>query len=203
MRTKCGFPSITLEGSLADWQLLRHKAEELVSTRCLPSFSKRWLPAMLPVLDRFVRQYQRPKEVDVNFWQCMCKRGGMSGSGGYSWLNGWFNVFMPYLKNNAPNRHCVPYSNGIGYAKEGLKNDNYYSHFDGHVPKGVEGPDVEDMPTGMLSAPVEWTYLGFKRQLQFCSGFAGVEPREGGAVAPALGWYIQNKPPPQNMDDVW
>ena len=54
--TRCGFPSITLEGSLADWQLLRRKAEELVSTRCLPELSKRWLSAMLPVLDRFVRQ---------------------------------------------------------------------------------------------------------------------------------------------------
>merc|ERR1712224_1092562 len=28
MCTMCGFPSITLEGSLADWQLLRRKAEE-------------------------------------------------------------------------------------------------------------------------------------------------------------------------------
>ena len=34
MRTLCGFPSITLEGSLADWQLIRSKAESLIRTRC-------------------------------------------------------------------------------------------------------------------------------------------------------------------------
>lgn len=197
MRTKCGFPSITLEGSLADWQLLRHKAEELVSTRCLPSFSKRWLPAMLPVLDRFVRQYQRPKDVDVNFWQCMCKRGGLRGSGGYSWLNGWFNVFMPYLNHNAPNRYCVPYSDDIGYAKEGLYNDNYYEYFGGPMPKGAEGPDTTDMANGILSAPVEWNYLGKIIELQFVSGFVGMETREDGAVAPVLGWHIQHKTPPK------
>ena len=36
MFTTCGFPSITLEGTLADWQLLRQKAEDLVRGYCLP-----------------------------------------------------------------------------------------------------------------------------------------------------------------------
>jgi hypothetical protein len=51
----------------------------------------------LPVLDRFAAQYDNPASVDVTFWQSLCKRGGMSGSGGYSWLNGWFNVFFPVI----------------------------------------------------------------------------------------------------------
>merc|ERR1719198_2748440 len=124
----------------------------------------------------------------------MCKRGGVIGSGGYDWLNGWFNVFIPYLKHNIPNTHCVPYAKDIGYALEGLTNDNHY----GYGPKrrtGVSGPDINEIPTGLVAAPVEWDYHCTKLELEFKSGFVGVEQREGGVVAPCLGWYIQHKPP--------
>jgi len=201
--TRCGFPSITLEGSLTDWKLLRLKAQTLIRSHCLPDLGKRWLPAMLPVLDRFVRQYQSPKDVDVNFWQSMCKRGGTLGSGGYTWLNGWFNVFLPYLKDNVPNAFCAPYSPSEGYAKEKLK-VNEYSHFRGGIPDGVRGPDVQDLPSSVVTAPVMWEYLDKKIPLEFKSGFLGVEQREDGAVAPCLGWYIQHKtPPPQKRKHGW
>eukprot|EP01052_Picozoa_sp_SAG31_P036156 SAG31_NODE_4471_length_3205_cov_2.753059_2_plen_343_part_00 len=39
--TMCGFPQITLEGSEADWRLLREASERLLE-RCTPDFQKQW-----------------------------------------------------------------------------------------------------------------------------------------------------------------
>ena len=91
----CGFPSITLEGTPGDWEALRCRAEKLIGTKCLAEFADSWLPALLPVLDRFVQRRNESGPVDVQFWQSFCKRGGKAGSGGYTWMNGWFNVFFP------------------------------------------------------------------------------------------------------------
>eukprot|EP01052_Picozoa_sp_SAG31_P017613 SAG31_NODE_1213_length_9359_cov_4.298164_8_plen_100_part_00 len=39
--TLCGFPEITLEGSLEDWRLLREASERLLQ-RCTPDFQDQW-----------------------------------------------------------------------------------------------------------------------------------------------------------------
>ena len=80
MRTMCGFPSITLEGSAEDWHSVRRKAEDLVRASCKEEFSSWWLPALLPVLDRFAEQYEDTGTVDVQFWQSMAKVGGIGGA---------------------------------------------------------------------------------------------------------------------------
>lgn len=50
----CGFPSITLEGSLQDWTELHARAVTLVRENCLESMATTWLPALEPVLLEFV-----------------------------------------------------------------------------------------------------------------------------------------------------
>ena len=91
----------------------------------------------------FAGQYDTPEKVDVRFWQSFCKRGGTKGSGSYTWLNGWFNVFFPHLNSNSKtNQHCVPYNESDGYAQEDVDAGRY-----GHrVPPGVAGPDIGDIP---------------------------------------------------------
>jgi len=194
MSTECGFPSITLEGSAEDWHSVRRKAEDLVCASCKEEFSSWWLPALLPVLDRFVEQYEDTGTVDVQFWQSMAKVGGIGGSGGCTWLNGWYNVFFPQLKSGRRNPFCSAYTPEAGYAKEDASKKNYYAgHFGGTpAPDGVRGPEPESIPTGVLSAPVSWNYLGQKLPLEFRAGFVGAEQRPDGTVAPAIGWYIQH-----------
>ena len=82
MCTMCGFPRITLEGTAEDWARLADKTEALVSSKCKPDFAAKWLPALRSVLSRIAAHAANPAEVDVKFWQCMCKRGGHHGSGG-------------------------------------------------------------------------------------------------------------------------
>ena len=194
METECGFPSITLEGSAEDWHSVRRKAEDLVRASCKEEFSSWWLFALLPVLDRFAEQYEDTGTVDVQFWQSMAKVGGIGGSGGCTWLNGWYNVFFPQLKSGRHNPFCSAYTPEAGYAKEDASKKNYYAgHFGGTpAPDGVGGPDLESIPTGVLSAPVSWDYLDQKLALEFRAGFVGAEQRPDGTVAPAIGWYIQH-----------
>ncbi len=209
--SRCGFPTITLEGTYRDWRALLGKAEALIRNRCLPDLADRWLPALLPVLQRFVAQYDHPAQVDVQFWQSMCKVGGVRGSGAYTWLNGWFNVFFPYLgtgnefeprceqhDQRAPveaastkvNRYCVPYHDAVGYAQEPLACNNYTFE----TPEGVAGPDTYDMPCGVAAAPVVWEYLGKRHELQFQAGFVGAVQRDDGSIVPDLGWAIVQAP---------
>jgi len=197
--TCCGFPSVVLEGALDDWKKLRAHAEALITERCSKPFAKNWLAALLPVLDKFVDEYQLgaapPSSSslfsrtmpDEKFWNSMVKRGGTSGSGARTWFSGWINIFFPYIERQ-PNRWCVPYSPHNGYVREG-RDGGRYEMFD--VPKGVDGPDTADFPKGLAEAPVTWDYHGSEMKLKFKAGFIGAtQDEQTKVVRPKVGWFI-------------
>ena len=147
--TGCGFPSVTLEGSLDDWRALRAHAEALVMKRCSAEFAKRWCAALLPLLDKFVAEYEAGLAgstggADEAFWNSMVKRGGFRGSGpGGTWFSGWVNILFPYIEQRRPNPWCVPYSPSRGYWQEGREGR-----------PGGYGPDCAAFPKGLAEAPV-------------------------------------------------
>lgn len=51
--TRCGFPSITLRGTKADWQALHDRVEPLLSL-CEPAFAAAWTRALHSVMMHFV-----------------------------------------------------------------------------------------------------------------------------------------------------
>lgn len=204
MTTCCGFPTITLEGEADDWVQLRAKAETLVSEKCTREFADMWLPALASALERIVAQVeasqnagaterQSYKNVDVKFWQSMCKRGGTKGSGSRTWLNGWFNAFFPILKAGQLNPYCVPYEPSHGYAKEPVAT-TFYGMAQKYDRETTGGPDIGDLPGGMAAAPVLWDYLGTEIPLSFQAGFVGAVQRADGTIAPELGWCICKAP---------
>merc|ERR1719422_2257546 len=186
--TKCGFPSVSMEGSPGDWQLLRISAEALIKHRCRQDFADLWCEALLPLLDRLLWEYGKAgHQPDERFWNSMCKRGGTTGSGARTWFNGWINVFFPYI-DGKPNRYMEPYSEDIGYAREGRK-EAFYGMWE--EPSGVQGPDCEDFPGGLTGAPVTWSYLGSERKLKFKAGFVGAaQDQAAGVIRPLVGWFI-------------
>lgn len=91
-----------MEGTLADWQQLRQKAEALITGICLPDFAKWWLKALRPVLDMLIQCYEaaakgQVKAKHTDFWNNMIKLGAVNGSGGYAYVSGWVNVFLPLV----------------------------------------------------------------------------------------------------------
>ena len=183
-RTKCGFPQITLEGSVADWEVLREATEPLLG-RCEPEFATKWSEALLPVLDKLLEA--RRGSVDSLFWNSMCKLGGKRGSGGCTWFNGWFNIFFPYIKRS-PNRFCEPYSRERTYVLP-VGND-----VAAHTERVSPGPGCKSFGSGMSQAPVTWGYLGKEIPLEFNAGFTGaVQDPETLEITPQIGWFITHK----------
>ena len=202
--TRCGLPSVILEGTIEDWTLLRQKAEEFLNM-CLPELSTRWKSALLPVLDRIVAT-RTTGVADETFWKCLAKRGGEAGSGGYNWFNGWVNVFFPYITNQEKktvirtlptrkkkdytvNEWCLPYDESAGYVTEGYREEHYYNWR--QVPKGADGPDSRDFPNGRCYAPVSWNYHSKTIPLRFCAAFIGAEQDpQTRVIRPYVGWFI-------------
>ena len=163
--TFCGFPSVTLEGSLDDWRALRAHAEALVIKRCSAEFAEKWCAALLPLLDKFVAEYEvglaGSTGADEAFWNSMVKRGGDEGSGEHTWFSGWVNILFPYIEQR-PNEWCVPYSPSNGYVQEGREGRvpparRRYS-LSSYPPEdygpGECGPDCAAFPKGLAEAPV-------------------------------------------------
>jgi hypothetical protein len=106
MTTCCGFPSVVLEGTINDWQILRQNAELLIASRCTDEFAQWWMPALIPLLEKFIEEYEKAENGqagDEPFWNSCVKRGGTQGSGAKTWFNGWINILYPFITNTEEN----------------------------------------------------------------------------------------------------
>lgn len=98
----CGIPSVTLEGTPDDWQLLREK------TRRLGEFGvSEWTDRLDPILEQFVAASQGMPDAD--FWWDMAIKGRprnfhllevgggcLSPAGEPTKFDGWFLEFIPF-----------------------------------------------------------------------------------------------------------
>ena len=211
----CGIPQFCLEGTLDDWHLLRERAETIVASKTLPACRDHWLPALLPTLDRLVAIKRAGNDgmtaADRLFLESFFKMGSTGGSGGYTYVSGWINVFFPQIcegrGEEVKNRFCQPYTeSGLFKSKAAEETEadleakkrasNSFPCLD-----GTEGLDQQYFPSGCSSAPVEQKHLGTgqSRQLEFYSGFAGsvVARVPGGGdapfVRPEVCWWIVEK----------
>jgi hypothetical protein len=178
--TLCGIPEVRMEGTLADWQQLVTAANTLVNARCTAAFAGFWLPPLLRLLETLVQQYRAGTEggvVDSVFWNTICKSGGSHGSGATTWLDGWFNVLLPYAGTRY-NEYCrfplhMHPSRSI-WIREPLSRK---------TPGG--GLEEQCIPSGVRSVP--FTLDCTKAKMH--GGFLGIREEEG-FVAPVVGWYI-------------
>lgn len=103
MRTLCGFPRITLLGTVADWENVRQRAAVLAEYEC-----SWWTDQLTPVLDEFVAAARGT--ANTKFWESFYKQGG--GSGG-PYVTGAINVLFPYL-DGKKNSYVEKWSRGLG-----------------------------------------------------------------------------------------
>lgn len=92
----CGLPSVTLEGTLADWQELRHRVDRLADygRECKLEDLVWWQQVLAPILDQFVASYQG--RVDNDWWQSCAHY--IAGGSGPSYMTGWVLAFAPFHK---------------------------------------------------------------------------------------------------------
>jgi Domain of unknown function (DUF4419) len=217
MSTLCGFPSITLEGTPADWQQLRERAKGL------PSFDLDWwIPHLLPVLDQFVRAAEA--NPDKDFW-CNFFKLAAGGSGATRIHGHCLNLF-PYLGKQRPTNERlladfetfrrsqyggstieVEIQADIGQFKTDLKKrglqkpdeDQTFGSlrrntYLGKAPlKRHEGFTTDDVSTKLGTAPMIWDYFGTKKQMELLAGFIGFTQDPATlAIRPTIGWAVRH-----------
>jgi hypothetical protein len=105
--TLCGIPQIRLDGSADDWEKLLNDA------RALGRFDLQWWTGeLVSVLEQFVAATN--DNVDEDFWRSIYKCQDESGG---PYVNGWINVFFPYLHAKAPRRRKFDVSSQVDDAR--------------------------------------------------------------------------------------
>jgi hypothetical protein len=185
VRTLCGIPSITLEGTHNDWEAT---AQRMRNFRDLGLGS--WLEVLEPILSQFERAARG--DVDSAFWRSIYRLDDQSGG---PVITGWITAFFPYLKDYRTKAATLPvkefFNGGTGNLEEML-------YPVGKRHRGwVKGPTVEDLPPGLSKAPFRWDYLKQSFDMEFLGGFVGVsQDKDTLAVKPEIGWAVREAPKP-------
>lgn len=90
MCLECGLPKVTLQGTKADWQVIRNRIDKMLNWGNKDLVM--WHSVLFPVLDNFVGAFDN--NVDKDFWnRIACETGGGSGP---SYLKGWILSFIAF-----------------------------------------------------------------------------------------------------------
>jgi len=169
MRTLCGFPRITLEGSVEDWEKIHDRVRAFSELGAVAgdAHMKTWVSALLPTLEAFTRSAKGNPEKE--FWKGLYRADG--GSGG-PYISGHILNFFPYIVGNGK-LHQNPY---LGPAKKG----GFHN-----------GCTSDQFDRGLSRVDVKWDYLGKQRKVEFHGGFVGVSlSAEDSTVRPECGWGV-------------
>lgn len=182
----CGIPSITLEGTSADWQRLRQKVE------CLAAFDLDWwLSSLRPILDQFERASRG--DIDLNHWQHIYKNRKA-----YGWdkMNGWITRLVPYVRDHGTGAYSVRnpmfavdlyWEPQLSPSVNGIDPGSFHGH--------AEGPSINsrDLPSGLSSVPFKVVCMDRTDYIQLLGGFVGIEQNGEGALRPKLGLAVRRE----------
>jgi hypothetical protein len=158
----CGIPTITLEGSPADWERLAAKAAALRVFEL-----DWWLAHLSPICEQFVRASRG--DVDLPHWQAICK---LRYEYGGDIINGWVAKLFPYLRAFADgpcNRRNPIFETGEGFTTRA-------------APSGLSRVPFTwcDLKTST------------KRRMEAIGGLVGVgQDPETFALRPMVGWAVR------------
>ncbi|KAG6816893.1 hypothetical protein H0H87_002017 [Tephrocybe sp. NHM501043] len=97
--TLCGIPTITLEGTQADWQSILSRLDKLPEFGAEPT---EWASMLRAILTRFIRAFSIdpsfPNSTDKPFWERMIHEENASGT---FWIGGWMSAFCAWDAHGA------------------------------------------------------------------------------------------------------
>jgi hypothetical protein len=179
LHTACGIPSITLEGTVEDWQSVvrRVQAWERFGLGW-------WIRPLLPILEQFVAA--AAGTVDRAFWESIYKWQGSRGSGS-AHTTGWVSTLFPYL--STPEAQFARWS-GQPYAGPRLQRNPWLG-----ASSSRSGPGRDDFPGGPAKAPFKWCYFHETFDMEFIGGLIGIrqDPRTL-CLRPEIGWAVRQAP---------
>ena len=176
MYAGCGFPSVTLTGTVEDWQAIVDKTARLRELG-----AGKWASDLKPILEQFVEAAKG--NPDKSFWQDIVMkntpdrlRGGACSMEAPTELDGWFLKFMPYDKDGKPTPSKVPHN---------------YNNF----PKQMSSVPVKYIEVDTLTGQVLQTI-----PLEMTGGIAGYMADENNCVSFPLGWAVNRSEAEKNIE---
>jgi hypothetical protein len=193
MRCGCGFPSISLRGTAADWEKVRAKAAALGQYDL-----EWWTKELVPVLDQFVQAAHGAP--DLTFWRSLCNFYGGSGivSGP---ITGWLQVFFPYINMRGK---VLTKNNELGAYRQAMAGEiNVTKFYVANMFLGGNGCGtgikLDNIPPGMSTAPFKYiddADGGKVYPMVFAGGFTAiVQDPVTRAVEPVVGWAVLDAKP--------
>lgn len=148
----CGIPSITLEGTQADWQSILNRINKIAEFGEEP---KQWSAMLRAILTRFVHAFDAEGvKKDKDFWERIIHH--QSGGSGPNYISGWMTAFCAwnakglYFKSKGDQGHRGGWGDRAPEWVHGLKIDKVWFPRVHSPPKGYAEVDVKviDVPRG-------------------------------------------------------
>lgn len=171
--TRSGIPSVSLVGTVADWQRVLTKCEAVKEMQIGLDW---WLEEVIAVVANIVetvklRADDAKKALNEDlqqFWESVYHFQSMSGGEA---ISGWCKTLFPYVKEDQQR------NNELKWQKGGWP----------HLSPG-------DFPATYCRAPMTWDYMGKQIKCGMYGGIFGVaQQAKTGCVAPVIGWAIAGK----------
>ena len=157
----CGLPSVQLEGTVEDWEVLVAKANRLTEFDTEEKLMAKWHGMLMPVLGEMLETKQGIDNMD--WWQRVCTYSG--GGSGPTYLSGWATVFAVF--------------NGTGKWQASRKDDFAWPII-----------DLDDVPGGIVSCPVTIDDNGHEYKAQIFAGQFACETKTGSDLHPRNDWCL-------------
>lgn len=155
----CGIPSITLTGTVADWQRIRERIDVIAELDLAT-----WCRSLAPIADQFVRA--AAGDVDVAFWRRIYNPADAYGG---EVITGWITRLYPYLEASGAVSHPNPmlalpldepkgYKRGKDYDGPGLRSDSVpgtRSRVRVHIVNGSSTPRSVALEAGVVAVAQE------------------------------------------------
>ena len=87
----CGFPSITIEGTVEDWEAIKRKVEDIAKYDL-----QWWTSKLTPIIDEFINA--KKGIINKQFWLNTLRRKPSRGPYRPGYIDGWLCTFFPYDK---------------------------------------------------------------------------------------------------------
>ena len=184
--TLCGIPSVSLQGTVEDWQAIRQRVQHW--SRFDLDW---WVKWVLPVLDQFVAA--AAGQVDRQFWDSIYKYRGPKGSGSPH-ISGWVAYMFPYMND---------YSDKL--SKNPVLDPGKSNGRNGVSGWGNDVPILGNFPAFPAKAPFVWRCLGTEFKMEFIGGLIGVhQDSDTLCLRPEIGWVVRSaeQPIPTDTSDL-
>ena len=168
IRSLCGIPSITIEGSPEDWNKILKKTEQLRKYDL-----DWWVDDLKPILNEFIKASEG--NVDKAFWRNIVKKdrpekfvGGGCSMDRPTELDGWFLKLMPYIKKGQRTPKKVAHNYEM--PAQVISVDFVYNNLQKKTPMemlcGFVGVEV-DSTTNAMRPKLGWMVCEKKKELEY------------------------------------